>query len=364
MNILLLNWRDPKNPKAGGAEIVTYEYAKAWTQAGHQVTWVCEQFPGGAAEEHIEGIRIVRRGTYLTLFFIIPLYYFFTKKHYDLVVDEIHGIPYFTPLFVKKSKKLTIIHEVAGDIWDAMYPFPLNIIGKTVEHVMFRYYRNIPFITVSNSTKRELEARGIKKITVIQNGISLSPLNSIPKKEHIPTFLFVSRLVKMKGIEDVITAFALIQKELPTTSLWLIGAGEPEYTRKLKEFVKQDNLTEKIQFLGKISEKEKVSRMQRAHLLLHASIKEGWGLVVTEAASQATPSIVYNVGGLRDAVKNGQTGVVLSRNTPEAMAQAALTLIQAPKQYRALQQNCLDYARTLTWNKAAKESLKVIEHAN
>src|ERR1035437_3814135 len=115
MNILILNWRDPKNPKSGGAEIVTLEHAKAWIAGGNAVTWFTSEFKGSKREETVEGVKIVRRGNILTVFLYAPIFYLFLKQKFDLVVDEIHGIPFFTPLYVGKPK-IAFIHEVAGEI--------------------------------------------------------------------------------------------------------------------------------------------------------------------------------------------------------------------------------------------------------
>src|SRR5258708_8108017 len=134
MKILILNWRDIKNPESGGAEIVTMEHAKAWIKNGHSVTWLASAFKDSAKEEIINSVRIVRRGNWITVFLLAPFFYFFSKQKYDLVIDEIHGIPFFTPLYVRKPK-IAFIHEVASNIWDYMYPFPINKIGKITERL-------------------------------------------------------------------------------------------------------------------------------------------------------------------------------------------------------------------------------------
>src|SRR6185312_6565233 len=127
MNVLILNWRDPKNPKSGGAELVTQEHAKAWVKAGHSVIWFTSCFKGAKNEEMIDGVKVIRRGNALSVYLLAPFFYFFSKNKFDVVIDEIHGIPFFTPLYVKKARKTAFIHEVAGEIWDYMYSFPVNI---------------------------------------------------------------------------------------------------------------------------------------------------------------------------------------------------------------------------------------------
>jgi len=361
MHILILNWRDPKNPKSGGAEIVTMEHAKVWVTKGHKVTWFTSEFKNSKREEVIEGVKVIRRGNILTVFLHAPLFYLFSKQKFDLVIDEIHGIPFFTPLFVRKPK-IAFIHEVAGEIWDYMFPFPLNKIGKIIEPLYCKLYENIQFWTDANSTIDDLVFKGIKRSNCIAIGcpINHKSLETLPKKDLAPTFIFVSRVVKMKGIEDVIRAFFYILRDLRTAQLWIVGDGDREYVEELKEMMKTYSIGPKVMFFGRVSEEKKFELLKKAHILLHASVKEGWGLVVIEAASQATPSVVYDVAGLRDSVKNDKTGVVLEENNCKEMAKEAVALFKDKKRYLAFQKNGLAWAKSLTWENATKQSLKLI----
>ncbi|OGH06541.1 MAG: hypothetical protein A2W22_05260 [Candidatus Levybacteria bacterium RBG_16_35_11] len=363
MNILMLNWRDPKNPKSGGAEYVTSEHCKAWVKAGHKVTWFTSKYSGGKDIETVDGIKFIRRGNSNTVYLLAPLYYLFSKEKFDLVIDQIHGLPFFTPLYVRKPK-IAFIHEVASEIWDYMFPFPINKIGKSIEPFYFKLYKDIKFWTDSDSTIDDLEKQGIARnyITSINCPISNKTLEIFPKKEEKFTLIFVSRVVKMKGIEEVIRAFFYILRIHKNSQLWIVGDGEKNYVEELKDTMKSFSISPKVRFLGKVSEKKKIELLRKAHILLHASVKEGWGLVVIEAASQATPSVVYNVSGLKDSVKNGKTGMVLRENSAKEMANAALELFLNKKRYKEFQNNCLKWADSLTWEKATKQSLDLINN--
>lgn len=357
MNILVLNWRDPKNPKSGGAEIVTMEHAKAWVKKGHTVTWLTSKFNRAKNEEKIDGINIVRRGNFITVLFFAPFFYLFSKTKFDLVIDEIHGLPFFTPFYVKKPK-IAFIHEVADEIWDYMFPFPVSKIGKLIEPIYFKVYKNTKFWTDANSTIDDLVDKGIKRKNCIAINCPVinEPLINISNKEKIPTFIFVSRVVKMKGIEEVIRAFFYILRELKDANLWIVGDGEKKYENELKETMHSYSIATKVKFFGHVSSRKKLELMKKAHLLLHASIKEGWGLVVIEAASQATPSVVYNVSGLKDSVKNGITGIVLDENNAKEMAKEVVNLIKDKKKYNRLRENALSWSKSLTWEIATKQS--------
>lgn len=362
MRILILNWRDPKNPKAGGAEIVTLEHAKAWVKEGHNVTWLSSFYENALKEEVIEGVKIIRKGSSIGVYLIAPFYYLKNKETFDFVIDEIHGIPFFTPLYVKK-KKIIFIHEVAGEIWDYMYPFPLNKIGRAFEKIYFKLYKNEYFWTDAQSTIDELVQFGIKSnnCIAIPCPANNKPLNKIFKKGNEPVFIFVSRLVKMKGIEDVISAFSYILKKNSKAKLWLVGGGEISYLNELKKITKNMHIDKNVIFYGRVSDNQKLELLKRAHILLHASVKEGWGIVVVEAASQSTPSVVYNVEGLRDVVKNNKTGIVIANNTPEDLAKEALLLYKNKVKYYKMQNNCLEYANHLQWKEVVKESSRLIK---
>lgn len=365
MHILILNWRDPKNPLSGGAELVTLAHAKAWVKHGHRVTWFTSNFTGAKRREVIDGVEIVRYGTYYFVHLLAPFFYFFGKRSFDVVIDEIHGIPFFTPLYVRKPK-IAFIHEVAGKIWDSMYPFPINLAGKLSEKIMFIVYRNTQFWTDSGSTAAELMQGGIKpdKCKVIPCPISNAPVRTLPTKDPGPVILCVNRLVKMKGIEDTLDAFALVLKNKPTARLWIIGFGELKYLADLKKKAREKHIDKQLTWWGRVDEKTKLDFMRRAKILFHTSVKEGWGLVVLEAASQGTPSVVYNVPGLRDTVKNDKTGFIADKNTPQSLAASALKLLEDENKYKKLQTEGLSWCISFQWESVKEQSLELLRRVS
>lgn len=371
MNILILNWRDVGHPKSGGAELVTMEHAKGWVQAGHKVTWLTASYEGAKKESTVEGVGFVRRWGSLTVYLYAPIYLLFNSRFFDVIVDEVHGFPFFSPLFTRKPV-IVFIHEIAGEIWDFMFPFPKNIIGKFLERFYFRLYRHCLFWTDAPSTIDEL----------VQNGIPRSQCSAIPcpviidkrlmindkrknhsSKEEKPTYIFVSRVVRMKGIEEVIKAFSFIAREESDATLWIVGTGEDAYLSELKQMIGEYGVERQVNFFGIVTEKTKFDLMARAHVLLHASVKEGWGLVVLEAALVGTPAVVYNVAGLKDVVKNNMTGMVIENNSPREMAKEAMSLIHDIKRYRTLQVNGKAWVTSLKWPEAIEKSLRLLKKA-
>lgn len=367
MRILILNWRDIKNKRSGGAEVLTHEIARRWVQQGIEVVQFSEMIPGGEREEIIDGVRIIRRGTSGLHKLDVPVHvaaFFWYMKNgrdkFDIVIDEIHGLPFFTPFYVKE-KKLALICEVADKIWDSAFSFPFNKLGKFIESNYFRFYKNVPFLTISPSTKRDLISRGIKdnNITILPMGISTPKKIGKYEKEDDFVLIFVGRILKAKGIEDLLYVFKEFNSSNNMAKLWIIGRGEPSYEKKIKQLSRSLNIDNRITFFGYVSQEKKFELMSKAHILLAPSMKEGWGLIVPEAAFCKTPSIVYDVAGLRDVVKNEITGIITNPN-PKDMCNAINRVFEDPKLYKYLQSNAFEEAKKYKWDNTAKVALATI----
>lgn len=365
MRILILNWRDTSHPKSGGAEAVTMRHAGGWVAAGHEVTWLTSK-SSSTGDETVDGMHILRRAGSLTIYLYAPFYLLKHGNSFDVIVDEIHGIPFFSPLFTK-TPVVVFIHEIAGEIWDWMYPFPINKLGKILERWYFRLYKKCMFWTDAPSMIGELVEKGIdpEKCVSIPCPITDPPPKKVfHQKEKDPTYIFVSRVVKMKGIEEVIKAFSFIVKEQADAKLWIVGGGEAEYISQLQHMLLEYGVSGQTVFWGKVTAEKKYELMSRAHLMLHASVKEGWGLVVLEAASVGTPAVVYDVPGLRDVVKDNRTGVIVRDFSPQGMAREALILYKDRKRYVRYQKNGKDWVHTLRWDDAIDASLRVLQNAS
>lgn len=369
MRILILNWRDIKNPNSGGAEILTHEMAKRWVKLGHEVTQFSSFFKGSKVKETINGVKIIRKGNAdaRSLFHSVHFMAFLEYKKnfkgkFDVVIDEIHGLPFFTPFYIKE-KKVALICEVAGQIWDVNFPFPFNIIGKTIEDNYFRFYRNYSFLTISNSTKKDLMKYGISKrnITVLPMGFNKPKQMPKIKKEKNLTLIFTARLVKAKGIEDAVEICNILKSDFPEIMLWIVGRGDVNYEKELKKKINDLKLKKNVKFWGYISQAKKFHLMARAHILLVPSIKEGFGLTIPEAGLVGTPSVAYNVEGTRDVIEHGKSGYLV-KNLIEA-ARKSKDLFSDKKLYGKIQRAAVNSAKRFDWNRTAKVALLEIKQS-
>lgn len=371
MNILIFSWRGPKHPHAGGAEYSSHEHARGWIKAGHEVTLFTSTFNGAKEEEYIDGIRIIRRGRQVFGVHILAIIWYLFSLHpkFDIVVDEIHGIPFFTPIFVR-TRKLGFIHEVAKEVWKLNpWPKPFNLIpaliGTFVEPLVFSIlYRNVPFITVSESTKADLIKWDIpdKNITVVNNGFRGKTSEKGIKKENKKTIIYLGALSQDKGIEDAIEVFKILSQKEKNWQFWVVGKGEVHYLQYLKKKV-ADYLLRNVKFFEFVNENKKYDLLAKAHVLINPSIREGWGLVVIEAASVGTPTVAYNVAGLRDSVIHGKTGL-LSDPNPQSCAEKINYLLENKSLYKALSKKSKSLSKKFSWDRASRESLELLEKIN
>src|SRR3989338_8198465 len=358
MKIAIFNWRDLVNPRSGGAEIVTHKYAGYMADHGHEVILVSPAFKGSLKEETVGGVKIIRLGypfPHNYLFHPLLAYFYYRKKlknNIDLMIDQIHWVPFFTPLYVKE-KIFVFIYEVAQPIWKRQFGTILGFIGRRLEPYFYLPYRKKRFLTFSETTKNELEKFNIPSGNIRVNvlGINVKAYKKPIVKSLNPTFIFIGRLVRGKNVEDVIQAFAEIKKSLKDARLWIVGRmQDKKYYSGLTSLVKKLSLSDAVDFPGFVSEGEKISLLKRCYLLLHASVSEGWGLVVTEAAACGTPAVVYNVPGLSQSVTDKKTGLICTSNHPSEMAKLVLKLMNNKKLYRQLQKFCLSSAKKNSWD--------------
>jgi glycosyltransferase involved in cell wall biosynthesis len=348
MRFLMLSWRDPRNPKAGGAERVSQAYLEALAERGHEVWWFANQFPGCLTEETFRRIKIVRGGGQGTSI-LKAIQWYRRQEPFDLVIDQHHGIPWFAPWW-SRTNCIAYLHEVLGPIWRAFYSWPLSTVGRWQERWVHWLYRNVAFWVGSESTQRALQQRGVREVTVIHYGIDLVPLAELePKPLRQPLQLIaVSRLAPNKRIDHAIEALKLLLRRGIEAHLTIVGAGEVE--NQLRQLATQTELSGRVSFTGQLSEADKDAQLRGAHLLVHTSLREGWGLNVLEANALGTPAIVYPVDGLIDATLHGQTGIVTREETPESLAEGMAGLLETPDKYERFRVNACERTKAFQWD--------------
>ena len=356
IRILIFNWRDIKHRFAGGAEAYIHEMAKHWVNDGNKVTIFCGNDNLHKGEDTIDGIEIVRRGGAYTVYFFAVIYYLFKfSGKYDLIIDCENGIPFFTPLYVRKPIIL-VIHHIHQDVINKYLRFPLNKIAALLESKFMPWlYKNKKIVTVSRSSKDEILKLGFtneENIEIIYNGASLSKDENIIHKTGHPSFLYLGRLQEYKNIDVAIIAFARVVKIHKNARLKIVGFGESYL--KLKKLAKRLNVSESIEFLGKVSEIEKVKLFSEAWVVLQPSQIEGWGITVIEANACGTTVIASRVHGLRDSVIDGRTGILVESGDIFGFATAMERLISDPELRLSLSREAYLWSKSFSWGRSAE----------
>ncbi|MGX1880603.1 glycosyltransferase family 4 protein [Streptomyces sp. NPDC055287] len=310
--IVFLSRRDLGNPAAGGSELLVDRLADGLTALGHQVTLLC----GGPAA--YRDYRVVSAGGDLGHF--IKARHAFARQvgDCDLLVEVCNGLPYLTPLW-HRGPTLCLVNHVHTELWGMRYPGPAAGLGRRLEHwALSAAQRENLLVAVSTSTAAALGALGVDpaRIRVVHNGVE-QPVERAPRSTE-PLFLAMGRLVEYKRIDLLLRLWERVR---PVTGGRLLIIGEGPERHRLEALAGPD-----VIFKGHVSEAEKHQLLCAAHLLLHPSAVEGWGLVVTEAATRGTPAIGFDVPGLRDSIADGVTGVLTQGESSFAAAWCTLAL--------------------------------------
>ncbi len=363
-NMLFLSWRDIKHPSKGGAEVYTHEMLKRVDHSKFHITHISPksiQRDGtkNAESEWFEGIHYLRMGNMLTVIPLSMLYYMKHHKSIDLVVDQCNTHRFFTPLWVRRPKRILFIHQLTREIWRMNLPSPLGIIGELMEDMMLRIYRRNGTITVSESTKKDLLNLGFEgdQVVILPEGIDFTPWEiPVIKKEAQLRFTYVGRFSSYKGIDDALEAFCLLYQRYPITHMDIVGKLNVPYKQEILDpIMKKYHVPEvAVTYHGFVSEEEKLYLMHRSHAMLFPSKREGWGLTVTEAAAVGTPSIVYNSPGLIDAVDRGRCGYMAEINDKHELARLMEASIIDNVGYHEIRSAAYEFAGNFNWENTAK----------
>jgi glycosyltransferase involved in cell wall biosynthesis len=372
---LILNWRDIKSPLAGGAEVVTHEIAKRWAEQGHDVTLFASDFPGARKAELVDGVRVVRGGGRVSVpYHAWKHYKDCFRGRYDIVIEEHNGlVPWFCKHYVHEPV-VVLRHqngrgferfEPKDSIEHYELPSALGVFAYILEPWSLRYQKGLPILVMSESTKKDFLDLGFEEddLTVIPEGTGSVPLPAPAKKEGTPTIIYVGRLKRSKRVDHILRAVSHVRTVLPDVQLWIVGSGDPAYERELKELAGEIGISKNTKFLGHVTDKERDSLMARAHVLVMASVREGWGLVVTEAAAQWTPAVGYDVAGLRDSISDGKTGLLAKNGDPVALGKSLVRVLSDVELREGLAKAAWERTRTLTWERTATMSLKAVRSA-
>ena len=356
MRLLLVNWQDRQNPQAGGAETHLHEIFGRLAQRGHDVTLLCGGWPDAPPRADLDGISVHRVGTRYTFPFLARRYFdrYLRVRSHDVLMEDINKVPLFTTRWGAR-RVVVVVPHLFGETAFAELPAPAAAAVWLAERPLPRAYAGVPFEAISESTASDLAERGIprSRIRVIYCGAPTETYTPDPRARAAePLFVYVGRLRKYKGVDLVIRAFARMAH--PSASLEIAGTGDDR--PRLEALVRSLDLSSRVRFLGFISEEEKIALLRRAWAVVFASVKEGWGISNLEAAACGTPAVASNSPGLRESVRDEETGFLVPHGDIDAMAASLDRLAVSPDLVERLGRAGRAFALGFSWDRAANET--------
>jgi len=362
VRILALNWRDPANPEAGGAEVHLHEILRRAAAEGHEVTQVSHAVAGLPDEEILDGVRVLRHGGRNTYNFTLRRFCsrLDMARSFDLVVEDLCKIPLYGPAWSPVPVLVAVPH-LFGTTAFREVAWPLALYVNLMESAIPRRYRGARFVAISESTRRDLIRRGIPagSVSVVPCGIdtgSYAPGDPAPEPG---SFLYVGRLKRYKGVQHVLAALAVLREAGRDYRLAVVGAGD--HRAELERTAAGLGLGGAVTFEGFVPPSRKLELLRGSWAAVFPSEKEGWGLTVIEANACGTPVIASDSDGLRDSVRDGETGLLVPHADVEALAAAMDRLASDPALRGSLSAGGLRWAAGFDWDDTARRMIGIME---
>lgn len=361
--IAFLNWRDCRNPEAGGSEIYVETVARALAAGGNDVTIHAASFPGSPDEEWVHGVRIVRGGSKLGVYpRALQRLRSGSLGSPHVVVDVQNGIPFASP-WARVAPTVVLVHHVHREQWPVVFGPVRSRVGWWVESRVAPWiYRYSRYVAVSESTRAELADLGIDpgRIRVIHNGIQPREHPAMPS-DAAPRILVLGRLVPHKQVEHALRAVARLRPEIPDLRLSVVGDGwwDTELAREAARLC----IADAVEFHGFVDDATKQHELGRAWVLALPSLKEGWGLAITEAAAHGVPSVAYRAaGGVTESVSDGVSGILVEGG--EEQFTSAIRRVIVDQSLRArLSVGATALAGRFTWESTASAFASTLSEA-
>jgi glycosyltransferase involved in cell wall biosynthesis len=357
MNLLLVNWQDRDNPHAGGAEIHLFELFTRLAARGHRVRLVCSGWPGAPARASIGGIEVQRTGGRHSFALLGrgAVRRALKAERPDLVVEDVNKLPLFTPWLWRGPHVTLIPHLFGSTAFQEVDPLQALIVWAAERPVPWAYRRSA-FHVISESTRDDLVGRGVRRerITVIHPGIDSVWFTPDPgiTRTPAPSFLYLGRLKRYKGVEVAIRALARARMSRGDLTLDIAGTGDDR--PRLEQVARKLGIADAVRFHGFVTEEKKRELLRRTWANVFASPKEGWGITNVEAAGCGTPSLASDSPGLRDSVRQGETGYLVPHGDAAALAERFLAFAADPALVQRIGQQARRFAEEHTWDRAAQ----------
>jgi glycosyltransferase involved in cell wall biosynthesis len=352
----VIAWRDYDDAEAGGSELHAHRVLAAWSQAGLDVSITTSSVPDGRTVIRRDGYRAIRRAGRYSVFPRTVLSGALGRVgNGDGLVEIWNGMPFLSPVWAH-CPHIVFLHHVHAEMWKMVLPTGLAELGYAIEHRLAPpFYRRSRIVTLSSSAKREI----VERLRIPPERVSVSPPGVEPQFSPAgdrcpdPLVVAVGRLVPVKRFHLTIEALVTLKARHPR--LRAVIAGEGYERPALEALVQRAGSESWISLPGYIPEEKLIDLYRRAWVLASTSLREGWGMTVTEAGACGTPSVVTKIGGHEDAVLDGRTGILA--DTQDDLVAGLDAVIRDEVLRRRLGTGAMAHAARFTWEACARGAL-------
>jgi alpha-maltose-1-phosphate synthase len=360
-------------PVGGGIGYYVQNLSKTLTQKGHRVSVITRGSPHRVEKRSIDGIDVYEA----TFFPFYPIHLelhrlFVNQLLRSLKPDLVHLHSPVTPTINVQCPIVTTVHTAMKT--DARYHEVVNAnsLAEKIQSMYFSPFAESQLLKQSNvitavspTISQELVEYGInpKEVKVVWNGVDekrFSPSKSaLPQEKYI---LFTGRLWARKGLFDLIESAQILKSSIPNIKFVICGTGP--LLQKLKEQVHNASLDNNIQFLGRVSREKLLTTYQNATMQIVPSIYEGLPTVILEGMSCGLPIIATDIGGSRDIIENGKSGLLVPPVSPKDLASAIAKLWTNDELRNQLGKNAREtILKRFTWDKITNTFLGLYNQA-
>jgi glycosyltransferase involved in cell wall biosynthesis len=352
----VLAWRDLDDIDAGGSEVHADQFMTRWAAAGLQITHRTSEAIGLPPSARRHGYRVERIGSRYSVFPRTVVGEIARRRSIDALVEIWNGVPWMSPLWFR-GPRITFLHHIHGPMWDQILPDPLAWFGRTLESRLAPpFYRRSVTLTPSDATRDELLQIGFRadRVTAVPNGVEQHFTPGTARYPH-PTVLCVGRLAPVKRQDQLIEAAVVAKRSVPELRLQIVGEGPLKPA--LEDAIDRHDARHWITLVGHLDRHQLVGLYQQSWIVASASLAEGWGLSITEAAACATPAVATDINGHRSSVVDGTTGRLVDL---EHLGDAIAEVLLDRDQRQRLGAAALAWAQTLTWESSGRGVLAAL----
>ena len=384
MKILMVSWEYPP-VIIGGLGRHVYQLATELAAAGHDVVVLCRQPSGTDPASHpttdirSEGVRVIAAAHDPHEFEFLSDMMAWTlamghamiraglRLHSEWVPDVVHAHDWLVahPAVALAEffdvPLVSTLHATEAGRHSGWVSGPTSRQVHAVESWLAR--ESYSLITCSASMAEEITelfGPGLADITRIPNGIDSSRWPFAAREPHTgpPELLFFGRLEYEKGAQDAIAALPRIRRAHPGATLTVAGDGTQRDW--LTEVARKHKVLKAVRFIGEVDHDQLLALLHRTDVAILPSHYEPFGIVALEAIAAGAPLVTTNVGGLGEAVIDGETGIsCLPRDVAE-LARAVCAVLEDPA---AAQLRAIAARERLTadfdWHTVADQTAKV-----